>query len=77
MMSSSTSYLIKTGKTNCFVYTLIFLHSKLLSLFLDIIIRCMESNGGKWYDGIHLNVPLRIAMKIGKKWANMEECNAS
>lgn len=38
---------------------------------VDVFRRCMETDGGIWHDDLKLNVPLRIAVKSGKNWANI------
>ncbi|XP_067932056.1 DNA polymerase nu-like [Watersipora subatra] len=58
---------------------LIQIHDELLYEVMDthvemakaIFIRCMETDGGAWYAGLQLRVPLRIALKSGKNWAAM------
>lgn len=44
-----------------------------IAYYVDIFLQCMETNGGEWYDGLKLRVPLRIAATLGKNWGHMKE----
>ncbi|KAF6037143.1 POLN [Bugula neritina] len=38
----------------------------------DVFMKCMNTDVGVWHGGIDLKVPLRILLKAGKSWANMQ-----